>query len=288
MQKHKHAALISYLWCWRRASCRLFLLQDVWWCFQMWSGPAEIVSNKTWENTHAYKFLMCVFFFLLERFLELFFDMTSHHFCKVIFTGLTAGEVSSGSRIRMASGLFSLQNLRNHIEITTQNRNANDVWWGTQKGNIFFYFKRNVQQSNGHSLIHAYRLFKKELVLISMVLEEETVTLAACKGSCRTRWLLPGPPILRHTAEHRWSHLVLKDLSLATSVHLSASFHPAPPTHSLVWPCWESPNRREHMYIDKNHLHYVQLNSDYVKHSAWIHIYLHRVVHSHQPPPKCC
>lgn len=41
-----HTVWAADLWRWRRASCRPFLLRDVWWCFQPCSGPAEIRRTR--------------------------------------------------------------------------------------------------------------------------------------------------------------------------------------------------------------------------------------------------
>ena len=98
MHKHKYGSLTKYLWCWQRASYRLFLLQDVWWCFQMSSGPAErwwMVNMRTTHRFLTFFSLSCYIknsqhskacFSYQHNIWELIFDMaSSHHFYMMIF-----------------------------------------------------------------------------------------------------------------------------------------------------------------------------------------------------------
>ncbi len=83
----------------------------------------QIQESKIWKNQHPFaRFILLSILFhpLFEVLRELIFNLTSNYHLFTVFTGLTAGEVSSGSRILMASGLFSEQNLqhrKNHKEV---------------------------------------------------------------------------------------------------------------------------------------------------------------------------
>ena len=147
------------------------------------------------------------------------------------------------------------------------------VWRRGQESSSLFY----LDQSNGY----------KNPIHFCIWIQRRTALQAVCERRCHTWWLLPRPPILRHTAEHKWSRSVSKDLSLAISTHLSASCPLAPPTHSLMSPCWWSPNRHINTHVHRTKITYITYSLDVLKIVLLIHIHLYKWVNSQQPQPKC-
>lgn len=87
----------------------------------------------------------------------------------------------------MASGLFSQQNLQNHIKQRLRHRNEMLILFDEEsRTTVSFKIKKNIyQQSNGHPLMHAHKLLKREPG-IKILLNLKTGLLGACKQSCGT------------------------------------------------------------------------------------------------------
>ena len=105
---------------------------------------------------------------------------------------------------------------------------TNDEKSWTASNELFFPQQPVDIHSRAHLHIMATENVSNSLLRLCSVEEQQDT----CKRRRCTWWLFPKHPGRNHTAERRWSHLALKDLSLVTRVHLSASSLLCPPIRS--------------------------------------------------------